>query len=55
MNKSSSLNEQFENITEENNIIVDKSNNLNNSSNNNIDEAQNKPKLITKKRELKKK
>ena len=55
MNKSSSLNEKYEIITEENNIIMDKSSKFNNSSNNNIDEAQNKPKLITKKRELKRK
>ena len=54
MNKSSSLNEPFENTTEENNNIMDKPNNIDNSPSNKIKEAQNKPKLITKKRELKK-
>ena len=54
MNKSSSLNEPFENITEENNNIMDKSNNIDDSPSKKIEEKQNKPKLITKKRELKK-
>ena len=55
MNKSSSLIEKSEYILEEENKIIDKSNNLFYSSNNNIEEGQNKPKLISKKRELKRK